>query len=82
MEYLPFSLENEFQQRLINTTYFTAKEMFGVFYCLVKALAFLEKIGVAHRDLKLTNTMKTLDGIYKLVDFGEMVFINFFKYFY
>lgn len=49
--------------------------MFGVFYCLVKALAFLEKIGVAHRDLKLTNTMKTLDGIYKLVDFGEMVFI-------
>lgn len=64
--------------------------MFSIFYCLIKALAFLEKIGVAHRDLKLTNTMKTIDGIYKLVDFGEMVlcsnknynFLNFYYYWF
>lgn len=54
--------------------------MFCIFYCLIKALSFLEKIGVAHRDLKLTNTMKNLDGIYKLVDFGEMVIIINIKY--
>ena len=46
--------------------------MFEFFQCIVKALAFMQKIGVAHRDISLNNIMIAEDSKFKVVDFGEM----------
>ena len=51
---------------------FTAQELFNIFSQTLDGFAFLESIGVAHRDIKTTNIMKAEKDKYKIVDFGEM----------
>ena len=47
--------------------------MYRLFVSCIKPLSFYQKIGIAHRDVKPNNIMKSLrDMMYKLVDFGEM----------
>ena len=57
----------------MNNQPFSRSEMYLLFVNLIKALSFCQKIGIAHRDIKPNNIMKSFsEMIYKLVDFGEM----------
>lgn len=51
---------------------YTPADILKIFYCIVRACAYLEKLGAAHRNIKLTNIMKTDEGEYVLCDFGNM----------
>ncbi|KAL6450815.1 HRK1 Serine/threonine-protein kinase HRK1 [Candida maltosa Xu316] len=44
---------------------------------IIEGVAYLHKLGLAHRDLKLDNCVITKEGILKIIDFGSAVI---FKY--
>ena len=44
---------------------------------IIEGVAYLHKLGLAHRDLKLDNCVITNEGILKIIDFGSAVI---FKY--
>ena len=73
MEDLPETIIQEIRKLISRNEFYSAEEMFPLVHDLVSALSFLERIGIAHPDLTLTNAMKPDDGTYKLVDFGVMI---------
>jgi len=58
--------------RIASKKVYTPADILKIFYCIVRACAFLEKLGAAHRNIKLSNIMKTDDGEYVLSDFGNI----------
>jgi serine/threonine protein kinase len=72
--------ENEVSKRIQAKNYYSEKELVYILKQLTSALEFLQRKNVAHRDIKLENTIlfpnedKTnneFDKIYKICDFGE-----------
>lgn len=83
--YLVFDLldEGELFNLLDSTVIFSYDEVIEWTKQLVSALGYLEKLGIAHRDIKLENIMiRTIDGKKELViiDFGMAKFFNFTPY--
>ena len=72
--------ETEVSKRIEAKKYYSEKELVYILKELTSALAFLQRKNVAHRDIKLENTIlfknedkknNEFDKIYKICDFGE-----------
>ena len=72
--------ESEVSKRIEAKNYYSEKELVYILKQLTSALAFLQRKNVAHRDIKLENTLlfpnedkknNEFDKIYKICDFGE-----------
>ena len=72
--------ETEVSKRVETKKYYSEKELVYILKELTSALAFLQRKNVAHRDIKLENTIlfknedkknNEFDKIYKICDFGE-----------
>jgi hypothetical protein len=51
--------------------YYTEKEIINILEQIIEGLIFLEKNGIAHRDIKPQNILVYENNVYKLADFGE-----------
>jgi len=51
--------------------YYSEKEIVNILEQVIEALIFLEKNGIAHRDIKPQNILVYENNTYKLADFGE-----------
>ena len=72
--------ETEVSKRIETKNYYSENELVYILKELTSALAFLQRKNVAHRDIKLENTLlfknedkknNEFDKIYKICDFGE-----------
>ena len=51
--------------------FWNEEQLLLMMYSLIDACAYLESVGVCHRDIKPTNLFLLQDGTIKLIDFGE-----------
>ena len=65
---LSFAIKTRISQ---NNNYFSSSEIRTIFISLVKTFAFLERLKIAHRDIKSDNLMFSDEGSIKVVDLGE-----------
>jgi serine/threonine protein kinase len=63
--------EKEINQRLIKNNFYSEKELLNILIQLVKALNYLQKNNISHRDIKAQNVLVFSNNVYKLADFGE-----------
>ena len=72
MEKMKCTLSYAIKTRIAeNNNYFSSSEIRNIFISLVKTFAFLERLKIAHRDIKSDNLMFSEDGSIKVVDLGE-----------
>ena len=71
MEKAECDWEQEIQKRKKNRQYYTEKEIFLILNLLTSGLFFLQKNGIAHRDIKPQNILIFPNNIYKITDLGE-----------
>lgn len=73
MEKMKCTLSSAIKTRIAeNNNYFSSSEIRTIFISLVKTFAFLERLKIAHRDIKSDNLMFSEDGFIKVVDLGEI----------
>ena len=66
----------EISHRIKNKKYYKEAEIINLLKQIVKALSFLQKNNIAHRDVKPQNILVFPKNIYKIADFGEYRNIN------
>ena len=65
------NLEIIYRKRAKTRQYFSEKELLTMIYSLVDAFAYLESVGICHRDIKPTNLFLLENFQIKVIDFGE-----------
>lgn len=65
------NLEVVYHQREKQRLFWNEEQLLLMMYSLIDACAYLESVGVCHRDIKPTNLFLLQDGTIKLIDFGE-----------
>ena len=63
--------EKEINNKIEKKTKYSEEDLINIIKQLVKALSFLQKKNVSHRDIKPHNVLVFKDQIYKIADFGE-----------
>jgi serine/threonine protein kinase len=73
MELAKDSLISMLQRKLDEGTHFPEEELLNIFLQICKAVGHMHSQNppVIHRDLKVENVLQTVDGTYKLCDFGS-----------
>ena len=71
MEKAESNLENEIEKRAETKNYYTEKELIRILKQLIDVLFYLQKKGIAHRNIKPQNILICENNIYKLTDLGE-----------
>ena len=61
----------EIKEREKQKKYYHEKEIINILEQIIEGLIFLEKNGIAHRDIKPQNILVYENNVYKLADFGE-----------
>ena len=65
------NLELIYRKRAKSLQYFSENELLIMIYSLVDAFAYLESVGICHRDIKPTNLFLLENFQIKVIDFGE-----------
>ena len=65
------NLEIIYRKRIKIKKYFTENELITMIYSLIDAFAYLEYVGICHRDIKPTNLFLLENFQIKVIDFGE-----------
>ena len=65
------NLEIVYRKRIKVKKYFTENELITMIYSLIDAFAYLEYVGICHRDIKPTNLFLLENFQIKVIDFGE-----------
>ena len=65
------NLELIYRRRAKTRQYFSENELLTMIYSLVDAFAYLESVGICHRDIKPTNLFLLENFQIKVIDFGE-----------
>ena len=65
------NLESIYRKRSKIRQYFSENELLVIFYSLIDAFAYLESMGICHRDIKPTNLFLLENFQVKVIDFGE-----------
>ena len=65
------NLEIVYRKRIKIKKYFTENELITMIYSLIDAFAYLEYVGICHRDIKPTNLFLLENFQIKVIDFGE-----------
>ena len=65
------NLEIVYRKRLKSKIFFNENELLTMIYSLIDAFAFLENMGICHRDIKPTNLFLMENFQIKIIDFGE-----------
>ena len=65
------NLELIYRKRAKSRQYFSENELTIMIYSLVDAFAYLESVGICHRDIKPTNLFLLENFQIKVIDFGE-----------
>ena len=65
------NLEIIYRKRAKARQYFSENELLTIIYSLVDAFAYLESVGICHRDIKPTNLFLLENFQIKVIDFGE-----------
>ena len=65
------NLELIYRKRAKSRQYFTENELLIMIYSLIDAFAYLESVGICHRDIKPTNLFLLENFQIKVIDFGE-----------
>ena len=65
------NLEIVYRKRIKIKKYFTENELITMIYSLIDAFAYLEYVGICHRDIKPTNLFLLENYQIKVIDFGE-----------
>ncbi len=65
------NLEIIYRKRLKTHQYFSENELLIMIYSLIDAFAYLESVGICHRDIKPTNLFLLENFQIKVIDFGE-----------
>ena len=71
IEALEFDLMKEIVNRRDNEFPWTEEELWGYFWQLIDALAYAQRFGVCHRDIKPHNIFVSSDKQLKIGDFGS-----------
>lgn len=74
MEVANCDWEKELQNRQKEKAYYTEEEIIYILQNLVDTFAYLQQIGVCHRDIKPQNILCFGERGYKISDFGEAKF--------
>ncbi len=64
--------EKEIKEKQRNNIYYKEDQLFNIIKQLIKALSFLQKKNICHRDIKVQNILIFNNNIYKIADFGEI----------
>ena len=64
--------EKEINEKQRNNIYYKEDQLFNIIKQLIKALSFLQKKNICHRDIKVQNILIFNNNIYKIADFGEI----------
>ena len=65
------NLEIIYRKRIKIRKYFSESELLTMIYSLIDAFAYLEYVGICHRDIKPTNLFLLENFQIKVIDFGE-----------
>ena len=65
------NLELIYRKRAKSRQYFSENELTIMIYSLIDAFAYLESVGICHRDIKPTNLFLLENFQIKVIDFGE-----------
>ena len=65
------NLEIIYKKRVKTRQYFSENELLTMMYSLIDAFAYLEYVGICHRDIKPTNLFLLENYQIKVIDFGE-----------
>jgi len=76
MELAQYDWNTEIKIRNKKMLYYTENEIVCILKQLIKALFYLNKNNIAHRDIKPQNILKFKNNVYKLADFGEAKKLN------
>ena len=71
MEAAKYDWEKEILSHMELNTYYKESELINILINLVSTLSLLQKLGIAHRDVKPQNILCFDNGDYKISDFGE-----------
>ena len=66
-----YNLELVYRKRIKVKQYFSENELLTIIYSLIDAFAYLEYLGICHRDIKPTNLFLLPNFQIKVIDFGE-----------
>ena len=80
MEVAKCDWEKELLNRGKYQAYYTEEEIINILQNLVDTLAYLQQIGICHRDLKPQNILCFGEKGYKISDFGEAKFRKKWRY--
>ena len=69
----------EIKRKIENQTLYKESELIIMLYSLIKALSFLQKKNIAHRDIKPQNILLYPNNKIKVADFGEAKEIKIIK---
>ena len=65
------NLEIVYRKRIKTKQYFSENELLTMIFSLIDAFAYLEYVGICHRDIKPTNLFLLENYQIKVIDFGE-----------
>ena len=68
-----FNLESIYRKREKQHLYWKEDKLLKIIYLLIDTFAYLEHIGICHRDIKPTNLFLLDDFSIKVIDFGESI---------
>ena len=66
----------DIRKRIINKRPYKEEEIINILKQVVSALAYLQKKGIAHRDIKPQNILLFIGNIFKVADLGEAKNVN------
>ena len=67
---------DEIKRRIKDKNYYKENEIIDILKQIIDPLIFLEKEGIAHRDIKPQNILIFDNNIFKVTDFGEAKILN------
>jgi len=71
MELAVSDWDKEIKNRFKSSNFYKESELVNILHQIVKALGYLQKKGISHRDVKPQNILIFPENIYKVADFGE-----------
>ena len=80
MEVANCDWEKELQNRSKHKAYYSENELLYIMQSLVDTFAYLQQIGICHRDIKPQNILCFGEKGYKISDFGEAKFRKKWRY--